>query len=192
MNLESLNKSPRSIMFLVMEAVGEYPVFQGPASNIREMYSGFQLEEYLEHLEPSMKGKTPMEIDEMKKSILSSMVKEWRDPDNVNKYNVCVRDIDMEEHADYYSITLWADESESITLEQAIANYLEDYEEDLKSEWLKAGGDDTWYDYMPSYTDVYRQICEAVQEYDRYNAFVAWYTQNLDGSEFSLYVASLG
>lgn len=47
-------------------------------------------------------------------------------------------------------------------IQSTLHRYLSEFLADLIGVWLTTGGDDSFYDYDPSYTDIFRQLCENV------------------------------
>jgi len=53
--------------------------------------------------------------------------------------------------------------------QEKVGRWLTDYQKDIENRLPFVGGDDDFYDYFPSYVDMYRQACELLGYKNEYN-----------------------
>lgn len=158
------------VSIVLMDCVGEYGLNftaeqLGPGIDIRDSYVQFANQEAIEfackelgheNLGQKITEKyfdhTLKEFEEAKVEVLP-----WFSGEN---------------YADLFRVTFWGDSNEEIM--QRVIHF----EKLLGNECLRAvegdaHGDDSFFDYVPSYVDMYRQFCTYFGAYEEYSIFVA-------------------
>lgn len=78
-----------------------------------------------------------------------------------NQVNHVLHEVDeLGEQGDIYEICIQAHSPEYLGIDWFIDRFLANFAGQVISVWLNHGGDDDYYDYIPSFTDMFRQLCQ--------------------------------
>lgn len=167
--------SNECITLLISEIHGEYPMPPLPGITIRKEWGGFIAENLINHfLHP--KKATPEEM----LATFNRVIKHAVRMESIIAYDP--NDETMVESS-ILSITFW--KTQGKTIEQNINEYMALLKAAVFEAMNTASGDDTYYDYMPSFVDQYRQLCEFFGHHHitEYNNMVSAWIANEESNE---------
>lgn len=154
---------------LVCHCVDQYDPPEHKSITIKRDWDGYQIEQILEleHF-PKIPHKEPMSpaIDSIKKKVFDAYLAKVRYYEDTH-----FADFDEEPDSNYFSITFWQSDDKSYN--DLVLEYLYTFHVHLLNEiWGKRGADDDYYDYCPSITDVFYQLCKIFEAMDIWNTFI--------------------
>jgi len=181
---EGFDNENRSI--LVTDYHTEYSLPEMKKVSIRQMWDGFDFCGKLEDIEDDLKD-TPDNlcfklfkkrfVDEQPESDYPEPVFEnYSDDDILTEANGMT----------IWRLTFWTGRDHH----DLVKEYLRELRHCVREAVETASGDDTYFDYMPGFVDMFRQICEAFKEYDLYNTFVEGIIKN--DPDLELYCDKIG
>ena len=143
--------------YYLIDVHSAYPLPEGESISIRDVWNGYDYEELFEQAGiKDVEEKLIKAFNERFKGIM-----EWNDEDGY--FNGC----------DVIRLTLWdklGEFSKGCTAEE----YCDLFEAEVRKAIEEASGDDDYYDYMPSFVDVFRQFCQLAGFEERYNKLAEW------------------
>jgi hypothetical protein len=134
-----------------------YPLPEGNSVSIRDEWNGNDYEELFEQAG----------IEDVKGKLIKAFNKRF---EGIMKWG---QGGEFYEGIDVIRLTLW-DPLEPFSKGMSEVEYCDIFEEEVRKAVEDAGGDDDYYDYMPSFVDLFRQFCELAGLKDRYNKLAEW------------------
>lgn len=163
-HISSTNSTNQNCSVIIDTGCNEYTLPEFPGTTVREIFNSSNVEDILKYAFPKYKTKT---IDKLKARVLKETLADYCQKDTNGATPPLALDNDS---PNLYWITFWG-----VDLESCIISYLDNLENEVANAIDTASGDDSYYDYMRSFLDCYRQICELFGLKTRYNKFIVPY-----------------
>jgi len=166
-----INKDSNNFTVLVEDYVGEYDPPSMVGVTVRKDWDPHGVKDILclEHLGGSHHFEQVKEtIDPIHKKVFDTYLKRIKE----NKYEKThLTECDFEQSSKYFTITFW--ESEEYTWDAWVQEYLNYFYGYLLNDlWKGRGADDDYFDYLPSITDVFFQLCKLFDAQSTWKSFI--------------------
>lgn len=172
---------------LIQEVHGEYSMPEMPGVTVRHVWHGSDVEDYIE----SLKDHLNISTEEALVKAFDANIKAHSSEANGAGVAYDTED-DYLHHSNILWITFWAGYTRE-ALEQLIQSYMQTLEGLVEKAMEESSGDDDYFDYMPSYVDQYRQLCEYFGDpfIDNYNEMIAAFLAKPENEDNNIYVEQI-
>lgn len=152
----------QTFTIIVNNSVAEYEPPIIDSISLSTEWDGYKVSDILKLEHPDL---SDPDRDIIKERIYNKQIEKLKKGDHYH-----LAPFDMEPDSDLYAITFWLREQGPNLLVTRYLNRFADYL--ILTLWNNRGADDDYYDYLPSITDVFRQLCSVFQAHSIWDIFL--------------------
>ena len=157
--------------FILHDVVGDYGLDKGDFPMCNRVTCIANSSEIRDHLEYAEVVRDDDHTEELTKKVVRKTLEIYKKPNHHVYLEEFVTTTDWV--GDFYAITFWVETKEDLL--KALTAFLDKLQGMVENAIEEeSGGDDSFFDYVPSYVDTFRQACQYLGEHKRYNDFTKW------------------